>query len=93
MCLVWLADVTAMATDVIATYISSVLADVIAIVVDVMTTQGVYIVWQMVSHMCGWWNCHMSALSATIAMQYNLQTSGITSATMATTSATYTGKK
>ena len=38
--MVWLADV-------IATYIYSVLADVIAMVVDVMTTQGVYIVWQM----------------------------------------------
>ena len=36
-----------MVADVIATYIYSVLADVIAMVVDVMTTQGVYIVWQM----------------------------------------------
>ena len=47
--MVWLADVIAMVTDVIATYIYSVLADVIAMVVDVIMTQGVYIVWQMLN--------------------------------------------
>ena len=36
MFIVWLADVTAMVADVIATYINSVLAGVIAMVVDVM---------------------------------------------------------
>ena len=36
-----------MVADVIATYIYSLLADVIAMVVDVITTLGVYIVWQM----------------------------------------------
>ena len=47
MFVVWLPDVIAMAADVIATSIYSVLADVIAMVVVVITTQGVYIDWQM----------------------------------------------
>ena len=53
MFVVWLADVIAMVADVIATSIYSVLADVIVMVVDVITTTGVYIVWQILCHMCG----------------------------------------